>query len=335
MSSPSSRRSSRLKALASVPIVALTFSGMWAMGRLGLSRQAFGFMGRGMQSPRIKAQAFRDYQPTAQDVFVCTYSKSGTNWAMQIAYQIAHRAQGDFAHVHDVVAWPDAPLPGIVPLTDPLPLQSAPTGLRVIKTHLESPYVPYHPAAKYILILRDPKDVFVSSYFFSRGMLPGARMMPVADWLDLFLSDSFPYGSWPAHLASYWPWRTRPNVLLLTFEAMKADLAGAVQQIADLMGVALTGAEREQVITKSTFASMKAIDHKFTPKAPFPFNHLMGRPVMIRQGEQGSAAAVLTLAQQARIDEYMQAGLQAHQCDFPYREYFRVVESDLAQGLRS
>lgn len=122
-------------------------------GRLGMASTLVGAISRQMQRPWLKRRAFAGYQPTAHDVFVCTYAKSGTNWAMQIAQQIACYGAAESAHIHDLVAWPDAQLPlSIVDLRDPRPRRQAPTGLRVIKTHLESRHVPYQPAAKYLVV---------------------------------------------------------------------------------------------------------------------------------------------------------------------------------------
>lgn len=176
------------------PLLFLLAAWMWGMSKLGFSWPVLRMMQRAMQSPQNKARAFHGYQPTAHDVFVCTYSKSGTNWALQIAYQIAHRGAGTFEHIHAVVPWPEAPMPEIVFLQDASTWRNAPTKLRVIKTHLESDYVPYHPEARYIIVVRDPKDVFVASYYFSAGQLAQGKMVPVAEWLAAFLSDKFQYG---------------------------------------------------------------------------------------------------------------------------------------------
>ncbi len=305
----------------------LTLPVMLLATKLGKGSWVMEFMRKQMHDLSNKERAFKGYQPTIHDVFVCTYSKSGTNWMMQIAYQIAHRGHGEFTHIHDVVPWPDAPMPGIVPLSDESAWQNSASKQRVIKTHLESPYVPYSPDAKYIIVARDPKEAFVSSYHFYDGMIPGIHVPPVEQWLTQFFGDKFFFGSWSEHLASYWQWRTRPNVLWLSYGEMKADLPAAVRRVAHLMGVALTVEEEALVVEKSSFRYMKEIDHKFMPQPPFSkFLPQQGkRPSMMRQGAEGKSSELLTIGQQQLIDEKMQAELRQRQCDFPYTEIFRLA----------
>ena len=307
------------RTLVMAPLMLGMFFVMQVLSKVGLKRHLFNFMGRRMQSPRLKLRAFKGYFPTRHDVFVCTYVRSGTNWTMQIAYQIAHRGRGEYEHIHDVVPWPEPPMPRIVALSDESTYRKAPTGLRVIKTHLESRYVPYSAEARYIVVVRDPKEVFVSSYFF----FPASGTVPINEWHAMFLRDAFPHGSWAEHLASYWPWRTRDNVLMLTYGAMTQDLEGTVRRIAAFMDVALTDEELALVVEKSSFAYMKNIDHKFAPALPFPLERLV-RPVMIRKGESGRSAELLSREQQAQIDRYMKEELRRHGCDAPYDEMFGV-----------
>ena len=316
----------RLKHLGMTMFMLTMFGVMQLMSKAGYTRQVLNMMGRQMQSPRLKREAFKDYEPTRHDVFVCTYVRTGTNWTMQIAYQIAHRGRGEYKHIHDAVAWPEAPMPRIVPLSDPTPYRQAPTELRVIKTHLESQYVPYSAEARYIVVVRDPKEVFVSSYFFSGFLLAGSRMVPVDEWHAMFLGDQFPHGSWAEHFCSYWPWRTRRNVLLLNYGDMTRDLEGTVRRIAAFMDVALTDAEVAWVLEKSSFTYMKQIDHKFAPALPFPLNRTAG-PVMIRKGESGSSAELITSEQQAQIDRHMREELRQRGCDVPYDDMFAAVDT--------
>ena len=88
---------------------------------LGLARPMANLLVRQMNSPRRKARAFRGYTPSAHDVFAATFSKSGTNWILQICQQIAWRGDAAFDHIHSVCAWPEAPIAGVVPLDDPAP----------------------------------------------------------------------------------------------------------------------------------------------------------------------------------------------------------------------
>src|SRR5262245_20716765 len=74
--------------------------------------EAFGAWPRvmGRRTHRDKTP-FGDYRPSAGDVFVCAYFKSGTTWTLQMATQVAFRGQADFANIHHVVPWPDVPMP--------------------------------------------------------------------------------------------------------------------------------------------------------------------------------------------------------------------------------
>lgn len=293
--------------------------------RIGLEKQVLQFMGGLRTSPQLKKQAFAGYQPTKHDVIVSTYAKSGTYWMLQMAYQIAHLGQGKFGHIHQVVPWPDSPMSTIVSLDETRMQEEAPTGLRVIKTHLESQYVPYHPAAQYIVVVRDPKEAFVSSYFFAKHIFMLPKMVPVAEWLDWFMGGGrFPFGSWAEHLASYWSWRERPNVLILTYGEMKADPQRAALRVADLMGVRLEEEQLLRVLAKSDFAYMKKMDHRFTPSVPFVKSDPEGGVIM-RKGQSGRSSELLTLAQQAHIDQFCQEELRRLGCDFPYAEHFAVA----------
>lgn len=281
---------------------------------------------RGMNRMLTK---FADYRPQAHDVLICSYFKSGTNWTMQIATQIAFRGHAEFEHIHDVVPWPDLPARAnyAVPPTDDTARRAAPTGLRVIKTHLPLGDVPYVSEARYIAVVRDPKDVVVSSYHFTRSMGLRSLMPPVADWLDVYLSPDTPIGSWAGHLASYWRVKDRPNVLFLTYEEMRADLPGAVDRIAQFMDVELTDAERAAVIAQSQFAHMKQIGHKFdAPGAPWAV-----KGAMMRRGERGASSELLDREQQQRIDAYWRAELERLGCDFPYEKTYGLGRAGPAE----
>jgi Sulfotransferase domain len=266
---------------------------------------------------------FGSYQPTAHDVFVCSYFKSGTTWMLQMSIQIAHRGAAEFENIHHAVPWPDGPgrlKAHMIPLDDPSPVQRSPSGLRIIKTHRLQKDVPFAPEAKYIAIVRDPKDVCVSGYHFLRSLVWGPLTPSVQHWVDYFLSPDFQQGSWAEHLSGYWALRDRENVLFLTFDEMKRDGEGTVRRVSDFMGVDLDDAQFAEVVRRSGFDYMKEFDSQFSPGQIVPWGGSKG--YLIRRGKSGSYAELLDDAQREQIDTHFSDELRRLGCDFPYGDVF-------------
>ena len=274
-------------------------------------------------SPDRHADLFRGFSPDERDVFVATFPKSGTNWAMQIAQQIAWRGDARFDHIYDVVAWPESPFPVRVPLGDRSGAEAAPTRRRVIKTSSPAQFVPYDERSAYVTVIRDPKEVAVSAYHFITGTF-GLTDLTVADWVDSFTGPAFPAGSWAAHAASYWAWRDRPNVAVLCFADMLRDLDAAVRAVAEVMGVALQPSEHDQVVARSRFAWMREHEDLFGPPL-LRFRPPEVEARMIRKGETGRSGELLSRDQQAAIDRHFQAELRTLGSDLPYADLFDVV----------
>lgn len=266
---------------------------------------------------RMMARAPR-YEPGPHDVLVCSYFKTGTNWTMQIALQIAYRGRAEFEHVHDVVPWLEMPPKlGYTVSLDDESWRDSPTRLRVIKTHLPLDELTYNGDARYIWVVRDPKDVFVSSYHFMRATMLGPLAPSVRRWLDLYLSPDAFTGSWAKHLHGGWLNRHRDNVLFLTYEEMKADLRGSVERIAAFMGVELAPDELDSVVERSGYTYMKAVGHKFDTIGLSP-SWCDPHGAMVRQGRRGAAGEMLSDEDQRRIDDYWRTELTRLGSDFPY-----------------
>jgi Sulfotransferase domain len=306
-------------------IAILPFMGMGRLlSALGKSDLVMRFMGRQINAPKWKTRPFANYTPTAHDIFVATFAKSGTNWMMQIAQQIAYYGLAEFEHIHDLVPWPDAPLPAVqAQLDDPTISQRAPTGLRIIKTHYERPYVPFNSQAKYISVIRDPKEMIVSSYYFAKGVFdPIGVTYDFEQWLALAIqSDDFLFGDWAMHTASWWALRHEPNMLVLTYNALKRNTVVNIEKIADFMDVSLTFEQLAIIIEKSNFAWMKAYEFQFKPLMPPQWGN-KNEPLMMRSGQSGRSAEMLSAAQQTAVDQFFRTRLQQLNSDFPYDELF-------------
>jgi hypothetical protein len=228
-----------------------------------------------------------------------------------------------------VVAWPDVKLMGpminyAIPLEDPSVWMASPEHKRVIKTHFDFDWLPYSPDARYIIVIRDPKDVFVSSYFFfvKNGFMKFTGLS-AKTWFELFLTSGVgPWTSWPVNTAGYWAQRHRPNVLIVSFKSMKKDLRGTVRKVADFMGVRAGDDVIERVYQKSTFDYMKQIDDKFRAWDMIPWTSTAAP--MMRKGSKADSSELLTPEQQRRIDEHFISELRRLGSDFPYDEFCEI-----------
>lgn len=297
---------------------------VWTMERLGRADRLFAKAGARRERMLAAGSPFSGYTPSEHDVFIATYAKSGTNWMMQIVHQLLNHGRAQFEHIHCVVPWPDTksipPLRGYaIPLEDPAIWMASPERKRVIKTHLSWEMLPYSEKARYIIVIRDPKDVFVSNYFFLKSGIFGPAMPSVETWLRLYLSNDFVLGgSWAVTNAAYWSQRHRQNVLILSFKSMKRDLAAAVRKVAAFLDVRMSDDLMERVSEMASFAYMKRIDHKFSMWKTVPWRR---QSSMLRRGVQGGASELLSPEQMRQIDAYCIEELKRLGSDLPYTEF--------------
>lgn len=214
---------------------------------------------RERQSHFRSAESLRrglEFRPEPADVFVATYPKCGTTWLQQIVHGLRTGGSMDFDEITAVVPW----LENAHDLGIDVNGSQVATP-RAFKTHLTWHEVP--KGARYIYVMRDPKDVLLSYYRFFEGWFFEAGTISLETFArELFLEGGRSGRYWD-HVRSWWAQSGQASVLMLCYEDIKQDLAGTVRRVAAFIGCPLDDELRDVVVRQSSFEFMHAHEHQF------------------------------------------------------------------------
>jgi aryl sulfotransferase len=261
---------------------------------------------------------FRD-----DDIVIATYAKTGTTWTQQIIAQLLF-ADADDLPVADMSPWLDLRVP---PNEVKLAALAAQTHRRFIKTHLPLDALVYSPGAKYIYIARDGRDVVWSMYnhhvnanalwYRLLNDTPGRVGPPIEpppasvrqyflDWMD---RDGHPFWPFWDHIEAWWAARELPNLMLLHFAELRADLPRQMRRIAAFLDIPVDEARFPRMVEHCGFAWMKANATRSTPLGGAIWDR--GAEVFINQGTNGRWRDVLTPDDVRRYEETARGRLGA------------------------
>jgi hypothetical protein len=252
------------------------------------------------------------YRPQPTDVFISPYAKCGTTWLQQIVHGLRTRGDMDFDDISRVVPWLENSL--MVGLDLYAPQRGA---FQAFKSHLTWHDIP--KGGRYIVSFRDPKDALISNYYFLDGWHWEAGAISIEEFAKgayLARRDDVRGGYW-YHLTSWWEQRHNPQVLLLSYEAMKADLPGTVRAIANFLEIDPEHALLELVVSQSSLDFMLAHKDKFDDllmrELHIQHGHLPpgGDSAKVRTGRVGDHRAELPADISAEMDAIWSNDIEA------------------------
>lgn len=215
------------------------------------------------------------FVPRAGDVIVCTPPKSGTTWTQGILSLLIAGDPSVEADPSTNAPWFDSTLSDLDEVVDRLAAQ---TGRRHVKTHTALDGVPIWEELRYITVYRHPIDVHfsarkhVSNYrpevARDRGIdLSNFPADPRASFRIFIETDDFEDHASLKTIVNHYKQSLeragRENLLRLHYADMTRDLAGAVQKIADHVGITHPPDVMDQLVSAATFGSMKANAGRF------------------------------------------------------------------------
>ena len=213
------------------------------------------------------------------DVVISTSMKAGTTWMQRIMSLLVFGAGPLPAPLMTLSPWVDSTLQGAV--EDMVANLEAQEHQRFLKSHLPLDALPYDPAVRYICVGRDTRDVFMSAFNHYSGYTEliyslldaaGGALGPMPrcpateralwpDWMTRswfeWERDGWPFWSHHHHAASFWAFRHLPNLLLVHFADLLADLEGEMRRVASFTGIDVAEDSWPELVGAARFDSMK------------------------------------------------------------------------------
>ncbi|RLA04931.1 MAG: sulfotransferase domain-containing protein [Gammaproteobacteria bacterium] len=227
---------------------------------------------REFHNHHFDSTVWNDFQFRDDDVVIATYAKAGTTWMQQIVGQLIFGGDPTL-EAANLSPWLDI---RIVPKEQKFAMLDAQQHRRFIKTHLPLDALVYSAQAKYVYIARDARDVVWSMYNHHANALPqwydalnntpglvGPPIEPPPDdihqyWRDWMDQDGHPFWPFWESVRSWWAVRHLPNLLMVHFNDLRADLPGQMRRIANFLEIEADGDNWDSIVEYCTFDWMKS-----------------------------------------------------------------------------
>ncbi len=196
--------------------------------------------------------AGRDLAVFPDDTFLVSYPRSGNTWTRFLIANLLHPQEPvTFANIEHLV--PDAEAQSSRYLKRiPRP--------RVIKSH---EYFD-HRYKRVIYIVRDPRDVVLSYYNFSRKYRQIQDNYPITDYVSDFVQgrlSSADWGTWGENVGSWLSTRNgHPGFLLLRYEDMIANAERELAKVASFFGFDASAERLTTSVQRSAADKMRSLE---------------------------------------------------------------------------
>jgi hypothetical protein len=255
-------------------------------------------------SARWLGFSFRD-----DDIVISTRSKTGTTWVQMICALLIFQTPELPAPLAQLSPWLDHL---VAPRDEVYAELAAQRHRRFIKTHTPLDGVPFDPRVTYIVTARHPLDIFVSlahqSENIDRARLramtgqpeptePPTPLRPLHDRLLRWIASDADPREYPdslpgvlRHLSGAWYRRYEPNMLLVHYDRLSADLDGQMRWLAGRLGIAVPEQAWPALVHAATFESMRSSADKLVPTQGL----FKSNAAFFRRGTSGAGFAALT-----------------------------------------
>lgn len=241
------------------------------------------------------------------DIVISTRSKSGTTWMQMICALLVFRTPDLPAPLPALSPWVDH---AIEPVADVIARLEAQPHRRFVKTHTPLDGLPLDDRVTYVVVARHPLDMAVSLYHQGDNIdrerlarLTGSPVRPrrerpsLQDWVVSWRrTETTPGEQMDSlvgvlhHLSDAWARREHPNVVLVHYDDLQADLGGEMRRLADRLGIDVPEERWSALVEAATFARMRARSDEITPNT---LGVLRDNAAFFRSGRSGTGREAL------------------------------------------
>ncbi|XP_027145375.1 sulfotransferase family cytosolic 2B member 1 isoform X2 [Larimichthys crocea] len=222
---------------------------------------------------------------------------------------------GDPASVETLPNWRRVPWME-VDNTCKLNLEQRPSP-RILSTHFQYAMMPpsfSEIKPKVIYVMRNPKDVFTSSFHFYGMTSFLVKPGPQSEFLHKFLDGKVMFGSWFDHVKSWLNAEDKDRIMYISYEEMIMDLKDSVARIAQFLEKPLDTEVMEKIADRCLFKNMKQNKMSNYSTVPRVFMD-QTKSEFLRKGIAGDWKNQLTVAEA----EYFEAVYKDKMKDVKYK----------------
>ena len=232
------------------------------------------------------------YRHRPGDIIITTPAKCGTTWTQNIVALLVFPSTTFPRPMVELSPWIDQNTHDLEATIADLETRDH---RRFLKSHTPLDGLPWHDDVTYVVVGRDPRDVAVSwanhvdntdiaQMIELRADKVGLDDLdemppyvpppedPVERWWSFMTQRAEPefaggLQELVAHLTSYWERRDEPNIVLLHYADLEADLEGEMRRLADRLGIEVPEARWPELVDAARFDSMQARASDLAPNA--------------------------------------------------------------------
>lgn len=224
------------------------------------------------------------------DIVISAPIKCGVTWVQMICALLIFRRR-TFPTTLDLISpWLDMLTRPLAEVVSDLDAQQH---RRFIKSHTPLDGLPFDEQVTYICVARDPRDAalsfdhhmtnmdekaFLAARYMAVGLddladfSPETPHIPLASgrerfwqWVDAPASRGL--RAMVHHLKTFWEARKYPNIVLLHYDELKADLEGQMRRLSTRLGIDVPEELWPELVPAATFEDMRAHANEIVPNA--------------------------------------------------------------------